>query len=181
MAEPRIFVSYAAEDASWAEQLGSLLAKAGLPHTKTAPPVGVSWADWTSDTAKNATHTLVLVGSHTRLSRWVDREIELSTECRDTGPGAALIGLILPTHEDFKRPYYDPEHVPLRLHDLVQTDYALVRKWSGKPEEIRQWLEDAEKRRHYRRPEPSLGAAAQLYRFAWDAAVDEARGHLDSA
>jgi len=51
-----------------------------------------------------ATHTIVLVGPQTRFSRWVDREIEQSTESREDAPGAALVGVILPSHEDFSRP-----------------------------------------------------------------------------
>jgi hypothetical protein len=127
------------------------------------------------DCALRSTHTVVLIGPATRLSKWVDREIAVSTESREEGPGAGLIGVILPHHEDFSRPYYDPQNVPLRLHDLVESEYAIVRKWSEKPEEVVRWLEDAARRREFFRPEPSLGAAAQIYRFSWSAEVDESR------
>jgi hypothetical protein len=106
----------------------------------------------------------------------VDREIELGTESREDGPGAGLVGVILPPHDDFSRPYYDPENVPVRLHDLVQNEYAILRKWSENPDEIRPWLEEAERRRRHC-PEPSLGASAQLYRFAWDPAVDGSKAN----
>jgi hypothetical protein len=127
-----------------------------------------------------SSHTLVLVGPTTRLSQWVDREIELSTETRNGGPGAGLIGVILPTHDDFSRPYYDPENVPVRLHDLVQSEYAIIRKWSEKPEEIARWLEDAARRRQSYRPEPSLRAAAEIYHFAWNKQVDELRPDIEA-
>lgn len=118
------------------------------------------------------THTLVLIGPQTRLSKWVDREIELSTESRDDGPGAGVVGIVLPSHEDYSRPYYDPDNIPVRLHDLIQNEYAILRKWTDRPDELRHWLAEAERRRRHHRPEPSLGAAAQLYRFSWDAKVD---------
>lgn len=177
MTEPHIFLSYVREDKSWAEQLTSLLAGVGIAVTEPMTS-GESWEDWVESNARTATHTLVLIGAQTRWSRHVDHEIEVSTESRETGPGAALIGVILPTHEDFDRPYYDPENVPLRLHDLIQTEYAMVRKWSDKPDEIRQWLEETERRRHYHPSEPSLRVAAQLYRFSWDDAVDAPRSSL---
>ena len=180
MTEPRIFLSFIRADQDWARRIAAHLAKAGLEYLDpTTLNAGEDWSQWIQNAAQTATHTLVLIGPRTRLSTWVDQEIELSTRCRENGPGAALIGVILPHHEDFGQPYYEPENVPLRLHDLIQSGYALLRKWSDEPEVIRDWLTEAGQRRQHRRPEPSLRAAAQIYRYLWDAAVDIG-GKLDS-
>lgn len=180
MNEPSIFLSFIREDQEWARRIAAHLTKAGLNYLDpTSLNTGEDWTEWTRKAAQTATHTLVLVGPQTRLSKSVDQEIELSTQSRENGLGAALIGVILPHHEDFGQPYYEPENVPLRLHDLIQSGYALLRKWSDEPEVIRDWLAEAGQRRQHRRPEPSLRAAAQIYRHIWDAAVDIG-GKLDS-
>lgn len=176
------FLSYVHSDHSWAERLAAVLAPTGV--VVRSPLSGLQAADKFQHQLRESilasTHTLVLLGPTTRLSRWVDHEIELSTELRGEAPGAGLIGIILPSHEDFSRPYYDPENVPIRLHDLVQSEYAIIRKWSDTPEEILRWLEEASRRCQSARPEPSLGAAAQIYRFAWDEKLDAPRPHLDA-
>jgi len=176
MHQPSIYLSYVKADQSWAEQLTALLAPGGLairnPQSALLPNEAF---EQFREAILASTLTIVLLGPTTRQSRWVDREIALSTEAREDGPGAGLLGLILPTHEDFARPYYDPENVPIRLHDLIQSEYALLRKWTARPEEILSWLAESERRRLALRPEPSLRAAAEIYRFGWDRSVDETR------
>ncbi len=174
----RVFISYVSEDHSWAQTIASILANLGIPITRPAAS-GEDFEDWLQEVAREATHTMVLVGVSTRLSEWVDREIAITTEYRKDGPGAGLIGIILPTSESFAQRYYDPTDVPLRLHDLSLADYAVIRKWSERGEDVAQWLGEAARRRSLRRPEPSLRVAARLHRFAWDAAVDVDRTKRD--
>jgi len=177
MKEPCIFLSYVHADQSWAERFSSLLAGSGIAicNSWSSLKPGEDFEARLREAIGTATHTVVLIGPRTRFSRRVDCEMEQSTESRDDTPGAALIGVILPSHEDFSRPYYDPENVPLRVHDSIQNEYAIIKKWSEDPAEIRRWLDAAERRRHRYCPEPSLGAAAQLYRFSWDEGVDAPR------
>lgn len=179
--QPNIFLSYVREDQTWAERCASLLQSIGAStHTvRSLMAPGETFQRRLQETILQTTHILVLIGARTRLSQWVDREIELGTESRDDGPGAGVIGIILPSHEDFSRPYYDPENVPVRLHDLIQNEYALLRKWTERPDELSRWLDEAERRRYRHRAEPSLAAAAWLYRFAWDAKVDESLPDLE--
>src|SRR5688500_17034189 len=126
MKERSIFLSYVAEDQKWAESFSTILAPTKIPvHApESLLKGGENWADQLREAIRTSTHVCVLVGANTRRSKWVDREIELSTEPSDSRPGAALVGVILPTHDDFSLPYYEPEKVPLRLHDLVQSEYA---------------------------------------------------------
>lgn len=179
--QPNIFLSYVLEDRSWADQCAAFLRSIGASvHTdQSLITPGEEFQRRLQEAILQTTHILVLIGPRTRLSQWVDREIELGTESRDDGPGAGVVGIILPSHEDFSRPYYDPENVPVRLHDLIQNEYAILRKWTESPDELSRWLEDAERRRYRHRPEPSLGAAVQLRRFSWDAKVDESLPDLE--
>jgi hypothetical protein len=177
MEQPCIYLSYVNSDQPWADRLLALLGNTGIKtcNPQTALQPGQNIERSLREMILAATHILVLIGPTTRLSKWVDREIELSTEARENAPSAGLIGVLLESHEDFSRPYYDPGNIPLRLHDLIQSEYAIIRKWSEKPEEVSRWLDDATTRRHYFRSETSLRAAAEIYRFSWDRAVDESR------
>lgn len=179
--QPTIFLSHVLEDQSWADQCAALLRSIGASvyTARSLLEPGDEFPRRLREAILQTTHTLVLIGPRTRLSQWVDREIELSTESRDDGPGAGVVGIILPSHEDFSRPYYDPENVPVRLHDLVQNEYAIVRKWTENPDELSRWLDEAERRRYRHRPEPSLSAAVRLRRFSWDAKVDESLPDLE--
>jgi hypothetical protein len=167
MSQAQVYLSYTKADQSWANKLASLLSGPGISVNKPK-----DFQDQLEGVLNSATCVVVLIGTQTRLSKWVDREIELSTDSRENGPAAGLVGVILPSHVDFSLPYYDPENIPLRLHDLVENEYAIIRKWSEDPDETHRWLQEAERRRHRFRPEPSLGTAAKLYRFTWDPEVD---------
>lgn len=114
----------------------------------------------------------VLIGPETRYSKWVDKEIELATKPSKSGPGAGLIGVILPTHEDFPKPYYEPELVPLRLHDRIQAEYATLKKWTEDPAEVIRWIGDADRRRHQYDATPSMRAMLDLRRFPWAEGAD---------
>ena len=179
--QPNVFLSHVHEDQSWADQCAALLRSIGASvHTaQSLLEPGEEFQHLWQEAILQTTHILVLIGPRTRLSQWVDREIELGTESRDDGPGAGVVGIILPSHEDFSRPYYDPENIPVRLHDLVQNEYAIVRKWTENPDELARWLDEAERRRYRHRPEPSLSAAVQIYRFAWDNKVDASLPDLE--
>ncbi|MGB0127788.1 MAG: TIR domain-containing protein [Rhodocyclaceae bacterium] len=176
MMEARVFLSFVHEDRSLADQCVGLLQGVGVPVCNAGQPeTGEGIRDQLQELILQATHLLVLVGPRTRLSKFVDQEIELSTERRENGnPGAGVIGIILPSHPDYDRPYYEPENIPLRLHDLIESEYAILRKWTDNPDELRRWIDEADRRRGYRQPELSLRAAAQIYRFGWDSEVDEA-------
>jgi hypothetical protein len=176
MMKPAVFLSFLREDQSFADLCAGLLASIGASLCQTAwPEIGSDVRRALQETIRQASHLLVLVGPRTRLSKFVDEEIALGIERRDDGtPGAAVVGIILPSHPDFTQPYYEPENVPLRLHDLIESEYAVLRKWTDNPDEWRRWLDEAEKRRSYRPADLSLRAATQIYRFGWDPEVDEA-------
>ncbi len=167
--DQRVFISYAQGDTEYASRLRELLTNAGLTvlsGDEQAPAVAVV-RDATEEQAAQATTNIVLIGPNTRFSKWVDAEIELATKPSKSGPGAGLIGVVLPTHDDYTKPYYEPELVPLRLHDRIQGEYATLKKWSNDPKEITQWIADADRRRHRYDATPSVRALLELRHFPW--------------
>lgn len=147
---------------------------AALPTEGISP--GTEIQEALQKSLAQATIIIVLIGATTRFSRWVDTEIQLATQPTKSAPGAGLIGVVLPTHDDFSKPYYEPDLVPLRLHDRVQAEYAILRKWTDDPAEIVRWIQEADRRRWHYDSLPSIRAMMQLRQFPWS--VEEARPRL---
>lgn len=175
--EQRVYLSYANNDALFATEMRGVLQQVGVAVSLADEGGLASVApDTLREELKRATITIVLIGPTTRLSRWVDREIELSTRPTKGSPGAGLIGVVLPTHDDFPKPYYEPESVPLRLHDRIQAEYAVLKKWSTDPAEVARWLVEAERRRRQYDPTPSVRALLELRSFAFSDDADPRAG-----
>jgi hypothetical protein len=104
----------------------------------------------------------------------------LPGKIRENGPGAGLIGVILPNHDDFKRPFYEPELVPLRLHEFITQQVAILKKWPHFPTAMQPWLEDAEWRRRafQRRTRVSLSTLKLIREHHWTNEGDEPREAL---
>ena len=174
LAEHRVLLSFAREDAAFATRMGNLITELGaaiLPRDESNL-MGADIKGNLRGRLMQATMIIVLIGSTTRFSRWVDIEIEFSTKPTKEGPGAGLIGVVLPTHDDFSKPYYEPELVPLRLHDRILAEYAILRKWSDDPLEVADWLSEADRRRHQYDSTPSIRALIELRHFPWSKDAD---------
>jgi TIR domain len=113
---PYVFISHSRADAGFANEFEqTLLAiKVASWNFNSAIAPGDNYLEKVKPALETCTHIVVLVSPLTRDSRWVDMEMEVAMATRENGPGAGLIGVILPNHDDFKRPYYEPELVPLR-------------------------------------------------------------------
>ena len=175
-----IFISHVAEDFSFALRLRELL---GVPGEMIATSGGGDPNANTDDSRlqflKECGSMIVLVGPRTQLSRWVDKEIDIAIA--DRPKPAALLGIILPHHKDFAKPYYEPGNVPRRLHDRVHHDYALLKKWTENTETIRGWLKDVAKRSLHLRSTVSSRAMLDLQRQDWDDTADIPRWFLQSS
>ena len=180
---PLVFISHAASDSSYASLMEQKLHGLGIPawnfNTQVSP--GDVYLEKAKNALESCTHIMVLVGPRTRESQWVDMEMEVAMSASETGAGASLIGVILPHHEDFARPYYEPEAVPLRLHDFVRQGVALLKKWSEEPEEIQAWLHLADQRcGGMKRTRPSLSTLKWIREKAWNNEGEVAREGLPS-
>ena len=88
------------------------------------------------DHIADATVTIVLIGPCTWKRKHVDWEISASLIERPNNPRCGLIGLLLPTHDDYEK---EPEGrnlrlMPPRLADNIDGDdpFAVVYKWPRK-------------------------------------------------
>ena len=88
------------------------------------------------DHIAGATVTIVLIGPCTWQRKHVDWEISASLIHRPRNPRCGLIGLMLPTHPDYRKPPEDrnPRLMPQRLTDNIDGDnpFAVVYRWPRK-------------------------------------------------
>lgn len=171
----RIFLAYARPDREYALKLKELLASVGLESVDSAEDLRVAESAQFQlrELIAEAHTTIVLLGPDTRKSQWVDFEIQQAVSGVKRQMGTALIAVVLPTHEDFRKPYYDPELVPLRVHDLILQEFALLRKWTEDSSEILRWIEEAQRRRQrIRNPSISFKTSFAIREFDWDATID---------
>ncbi len=179
---PFVFLSHSQADAGFAKELEEILSsiKVRSWNFNSAISPGDNYLDHVQPALETCTHIMVLVGPWTRDSQWVDMEMEVAMAARENGPGAGLIGIILPNHDDFKRPHYEPELVPPRLHDFVTQEVAIIKKWADSPEAVQLWLADAEKRRYafQRRTRVSLSTLKFIREHRWTNKGDEPREEL---
>ena len=106
----------------------------------------------------DATVTVVLIGRCTWRRKHVDWEISASLTDTPHNDRCGLVGILLPTHEDFGAAEYNPRLLPPRLAANCEGNdpFAAVHRWSGSDNEvnrIRQWIADAFSRRR-RQPDP---------------------------
>jgi hypothetical protein len=177
-AKEKVFLSFSQADRPWADRMQETLEAAGAT-VLTADRSGVGPGDLLLADLRNAvseaTVLFVLIGPRTRFSKRVDQEIECGLRRTSDRPAPGLVAVILPEHEDFSRPYYDPGNVPLRVDDHVSRESAILRKWSEDPAQVRKWLAEAtQRRRRFPSPMVSFATQAALERFAWDQSVEEA-------
>jgi hypothetical protein len=171
----RIFLSYARPDHAYALKLKELLTSAGAESVDSATDLKVAESGQLQlrERIAEASTTIVLLGPYTRKSKWVDFEIQIAVSGVKGRLGTALIAVVLPTHEDYRTPFYDPELVPLRVHDLIVQEFALLRKWTEDSSEILPWIEEAQRRRkRIRNPCISFKTSFALREFNWDPTID---------
>lgn len=178
---PHVYLSYAQADESDAIAFRKLMESLNVPVDSCRDgETGENVLATARSVLSNCSVIVVLIGERTRDSRWVDMEISLAMEPREDQPGAGLLGIILKSHPDFAKPYYEPDSIPLRLHDRVRWEYGMVRKWTDDPQQVRTWLDDANRRRHHFRSATNITTMRALHAFSWDDSVDTPRPILKS-
>jgi len=91
---------------------------------------------------------IVLIGQKTYLRKHVDWEISAALDKRVGNNYAGLIGLILPTKNDYgAEKSFNPITIPPRLYDNVKSGYAKIYDWTDSAENISGWIETAFKNR----------------------------------
>ena len=100
-----------------------------------------------------ATVTVVLVGKRTWQRKHVDWEIRSSLRDTKNNPRCGLLGILLPTHDDFGKDTYRDWLIPPRLANNCGDDnkkpfgviYDWPEPWSTK--QVREWIHEAFQRR----------------------------------
>ena len=179
---PTIFLAFATADQIWADKMRTLLEKQGLKVLQAASTANADHLERDANLSliAKASVVFVLIGPQTRASKSVDQQVEVALVHATSSPPAGLVAVILPNHIDFSLPFYDPQNVPLRIHDHVSRESAILRKFSLDPDVILSWIEEASRRRQ-RFPAPFVSFATQsaLAKVQWDASVDQASSEMD--
>ena len=102
---------------------------------------------------RQASVTIVLLGPCTWQRMHVDSEIHSSIRPTDYNQRCGLFGIWLPEHPDYGADEYNERLMPARLADNIKNDdpyaqlYDWPRKHTRRRENVRQWIDDAFKRR----------------------------------
>lgn len=113
------------------------------------------------DYIADATVTVVLIGKRTWQRKYVDWEISASLRHTPANPRCGLLGILLPSHTDYREESYTPQLIPPRLADNLDgnSPFAEIHDWPGgkhRPARIREWIHQAYLRRN-KTPAPSDG------------------------
>ena len=95
--------------------------------------------DYLSDTSV----LVVLIGPRTWGRKHVDWEISAALDARVGDHVAGIMGLILPTHDNYYDIKYDPNLVPPRLVDNQESGYAKIYNWTEDVQLMQQYVQTA--------------------------------------
>lgn len=79
---------------------------------------------------RDSSVTVVLVGLETWKRKHVDWEISSSIRNTTFNPRSGLLGIILPTHPNYRTKAYNQYIIPPRLIDNIKCGYAKIYKWT---------------------------------------------------
>lgn len=110
----------------------------------------------------DATVTIVLIGRCTWQRKHVDWEINSSLRATEYNSRCGLLGILLPTHPDYKTGQYQLPLIPPRLAENCtgEDPYALMYSWSQDTSYIQQCIHKAFLRRDGRPPSNSTQSFA---------------------
>jgi len=86
---------------------------------------------------------IVLLSNKTKCRKHVDWEISGALNYKVGDSYAGLLGLLLPTHDDFGKDTYDNSKVPERLKDNLKTGYAIIRDYTTDRKKLQKYIEEA--------------------------------------
>ena len=95
----------------------------------------------------DTTVLIVLLSNKTKCRKHVDWEISGALNFKVGDSYAGLLGLLLPTHDDFGSGKCKHSNIPDRLADNLTTGYAVVRDYTTDRKKLQGYLEEAYNRR----------------------------------
>lgn len=104
---------------------------------------------------RDSTVTVVLIGQDTWQRKHVDWEIASSIRQTKYNPRSGLLGILLPTHQDYGQTDYTPSLIPPRLYDNVECNFAKIYDWSDNASDVESWIDKAFNVRNTSEPDNS--------------------------
>jgi len=108
-----------------------------------------------------ATVTVVLIGTETWKRKHVDWGISGSIRNTQYNSRTGLLGILLPTRNDYNTGKFNPNTIPPRLYDNFKCGFASIHNWNTNPSEVQKWIHDAFQRRLTVNPDNSRPSFAQ--------------------
>ncbi len=119
---------------------------------------------------RDSTVTVVLIGKDTWKRKHVDWEIAASLRNTSFNPRSGLIGIILPSHSNYKKEDYDKYTMPPRLADNLDNGFAKIIDWTENPTALATQIDNAFQRRNQINPDNSrkmFGRNREDWRNRW--------------
>ncbi len=110
---------------------------------------------------RDASVTIVLIGSETWKRKHVDWEISSSIRDTKLNSRTGLLGIILPSYPRNNISKYNHCTIPPRLYDNIKCDFAKIYNWSNDPNEVQNWIHEAFNRRKQIDPDNSMNMFGQ--------------------
>jgi len=104
---------------------------------------------------RDTTVTIVLVGEETWKRKHIDWEIYSSLHRSGNKSRSGLLGIMLPTHENYQQEGYNQYLIPPRLHDNIECGYAELIDWTTDANFINRRINAAFNRRYTYDPDLS--------------------------
>lgn len=96
---------------------------------------------------RDSTVTVVLIGTDTWKRKHVDWEIASSIRQTQFNSRSGLLGIFLPSHQDYGKKNFSKKSIPPRLYYNVKCKFAKLYHWSTDPNSVQNWIHKAYKNR----------------------------------
>lgn len=159
----KVFVSFHSEDIRYKDAIVQMMEDDFIDQSVGDDDIDDSLATDTvrqkirDEYIRDATVTIVLLGTCTWQRKHVDWEIGSSLRDTKLNSRCGLIGMLLPTHPDSGSSKYYLSRIPPRLADNVlgENPFAYVVEWCTDSYQLRQWIHQAYLRRYGTPPDNS--------------------------
>ena len=95
----------------------------------------------------DTTVLIVLIGNKTKCRKHVDWEISGALNLKVGDQYAGILGLILPSHDDYGKSTYSSSNIPERLANNLDSGYAVIQDYTTDRKKIQSYIEMAFKNR----------------------------------
>ena len=168
----KVFISFHEQDIAYKERFVSMMEKRIVDRSVDTGNIDDTGLKTTTvrqkirdDYIADATVTIVLIGPCTWQRKHVDWEIGSGIRKTKNNPRCGLLGILLPSHPDYRKRRINNQLLPPRLADNCQGDdpYARIFRWPEPwaPAQVGAWIHQAFVRRQGFPPNNSRNSFGQ--------------------